>query len=86
MPELRQLRTFLASDLKLSSEPVNAIPLNQPLPAPTNKKEASESVDADAEEKPYTITPTKTEYKIIPGRMPTEPEPEKKPAISRGGR
>jgi hypothetical protein len=86
MPELRQLRTFLASDLKLSSEPVNAIPLNQPLPAPTNKKEASEPVNADAEEKPYTITPTKTEYKIIPGRMPTEPEPEKKPAISRGGR
>jgi hypothetical protein len=86
MPELRQLRTFLSSDLKLSSEPVNAIPLNQPLPAPTNKKEASESVDADAEEKPYTITPTKTEYKIIPGRMATEPEPEKKPAISRGGR
>jgi hypothetical protein len=86
MPELRQLRTFLTSDLKLSSEPVNAIPLNQPLPTPTNKKDASESVDADAEEKPYTITPTKTEYKIIPGRMPTEPEPEKKPAISRGGR
>jgi hypothetical protein len=86
MPELRQLRTFLTSDLKLSSEPVNAIPLNQPLPAPTNKNEASESVDADAEEKPYTITPTKTEYKIIPGRMATEPEPEKKPAISRGGR
>jgi hypothetical protein len=85
MPELRQLRTFLASDLKLSSEPVNAIPLNQPLPEPTNKNEASESVDADAEEKPYTITPTKTEYKIIPGRMPTEPEPEKKLAISRGG-
>jgi hypothetical protein len=86
MPELRQLRAFLTSDLKLSSEPVRAIPLNQPLPEPTNKKEASESVDADAEEKPYTITPTKTEYKIIPGRMPTPQEPEKKPAISRGGR
>jgi hypothetical protein len=86
MPELRQLRAFLTSDLKLSSEPVRAIPLNQPLPEPTNKKEASESVDADAEEKPYTITPTKTEYKIIPGRMATPPEPEKKPAISRGGR
>jgi hypothetical protein len=86
MPELRQLRTFLTGDLKLSSEPVNAIPLNQPLPTPTNKKDASESVDADAEEKPYTITPTKTEYKIIPGRMPTPQEPEKKPAISRGGR
>jgi hypothetical protein len=86
MPELRQLRTFLTGDLKLSSEPVNAIPLNQPLPTPTNKKDASESVDADAEEKPYTITPTKTEYKIIPGRMATPQEPEKKPAISRGGR
>jgi hypothetical protein len=89
MPELRQLRTFLTGDLKLSSEPVDAIPLNQPLPTPANKKDASESaesVDADAEEKPYTITPTKTEYKIIPGRMATEPEPEKKPAISRGGR
>jgi hypothetical protein len=86
MPELRQLRTFLTSDLKLSSEPVRAIPLNQPLPAPTNKKEVSESVDADAEERPYTITPTKTEYKIIPGRMATPQEPEKKPAISRGGR
>jgi hypothetical protein len=86
MPELRQLRTFLTGDLKLSSEPVNAIPLNQPLPVLTNKKEASESVDADAEEKPYTITPTKTEYKIIPGRMATPQEPEKKPVISRGGR
>jgi hypothetical protein len=84
MPELRQLRTFLTSDLKLSSEPVKAIPLNQPLPEPTNKNEVSESTDA--EEKPYTITPTKTEYKIIPGRMPAPQEPEKKPAISRGGR
>ena len=83
MPELRQLKPFLDKDLRLSSEPINAIPLTQPLPA--NKKDTSKSVDAEAEKKPFTITPTKTGPRIIPERMST-PEPDKKPAMLRGGR
>lgn len=76
MPELRQLRTFLTGELKLSSEPVNAIPLNQPLLINKN----------DAEEKPYTITPKEKPYTITPREKPEPSETVKQPAISRGGR
>lgn len=86
MPELRQLKTFLTGELKLSPEPVNAIPLNQPLPG--NKNDASESLEpkTDAEEKPYTITPQEKPYTITPSEKPEASEAVKQPAISRGGR
>jgi hypothetical protein len=86
MQELRELKTFLSPNLKLSSEPVNAIPLNQPLPM--NKNDDSESLEpeTDAEEKPYTITPKEKPYTITPREKPEASEAVKQPAISRGGR
>jgi hypothetical protein len=95
MPELRQLRPFLTEDFKISSEPVKAISLTQPLPI--NKKDAAESIDPATddvetslttknEEKPYTIKTTKEPYVIKTTKEPVVAETVKAPARSRGGR
>jgi hypothetical protein len=72
MPELRQLKPFLHKDLSLSSEPVAAIPLNQPLLIAKN----------DQGKEPPEV---KIHYSLKPLTEPVQ-QPAAVPVRSRGGR